>query len=133
MLFVGLVVGMAVSIMPGLGLVMGVVLALPFTYQMHDRAFGHPADRDVFLRHLWRCFTAILFRIPGEPMDVPMLWDGYTMAARAQPAKALGWTLVAALIGGLVSSAVMVRWPDRSANSRSNSIRRNISPRCSSA
>ena len=34
MLFIGLVVGMAVSIMPGLGLVMGVVLALPFTYRM---------------------------------------------------------------------------------------------------
>ena len=34
MLFTGLLVGMAVSIMPGLGLVMGVVLALPFTYKM---------------------------------------------------------------------------------------------------
>ena len=54
------------------------------------------------------CFSAILYRIPGEPMDVPMLWDGYTMARRGAPAKALGWALVAALIGGLVSSAVMV-------------------------
>ena len=26
-------------------------------------------------------FTAILFRIPGEPIDVPMLWDGYTDGA----------------------------------------------------
>ena len=25
-------------------------------------------------------FTAILFRIPGEPIDVPLLWDGYEMA-----------------------------------------------------
>jgi putative tricarboxylic transport membrane protein len=41
-------------------------------------------------------------------MDVPMLWDGYTMARRGEPAKALGWALVAALIGGLVSSIVMV-------------------------
>ena len=39
-------------------------------------------------------FTAILFRIPGEPIDVPMLWDGYTMGRKGQPAKALGWTLV---------------------------------------
>jgi putative tricarboxylic transport membrane protein len=54
------------------------------------------------------CFSAILYRIPGEPMDVPMLWDGYTMARRGAPAKALGWALVAALIGGLVSSAAMV-------------------------
>ena len=53
-------------------------------------------------------FTAILFRIPGEPIDVPMLWDGYTMARHGRPAKALGWTLVAALGGGLISAVIMV-------------------------
>ncbi len=108
MLFIGLLVGMAVSIMPGLGLVMGVVLALPFTYQMHIEPSVILLTAIYFAGTYAGCFTAILYRIPGEPMDVPMLWDGYTMAARGHPAKALGWALVAALIGGLVSSAVMV-------------------------
>ena len=108
MLFIGLLVGMAVSIMPGLGLVMGVVLALPFTYQMSIEPSVILLTAIYFAGTYAGCFTAILYRIPGEPMDVPMLWDGYTMAARGQPAKALGWALVAALIGGLVSSAVMV-------------------------
>ena len=53
-------------------------------------------------------FTAILFRIPGEPIDVPLLWDGYEMAKNGEPAKALGWTLFAALAGGLVAAVVMV-------------------------
>jgi putative tricarboxylic transport membrane protein len=53
-------------------------------------------------------FTAILFRIPGEPLDVPLLWDGYTMARKGQPAKALGWTLFSALGGGLIATTVMV-------------------------
>ena len=108
MLFIGLLVGMAVSIMPGLGLVMGVVLALPFTYQMPIEPSVILLTAIYFAGTYAGCFTAILYRIPGEPMDVPMLWDGYTMAARGQPAKALGWALVAALIGGLISSAVMV-------------------------
>lgn len=108
MLLVGLVIGMAVSIMPGLGLVMGVVLALPFTYQMAIAPAVILLTAIYFSGTYAGCFTAILYRIPGEPMDVPMLWDGYTMAARGAPAKALGWALVAALIGGLVSSAVMV-------------------------
>ncbi len=108
MLFIGLLVGMAVSIMPGLGLVMGVVLALPFTYQMSIQPSVILLTAIYFAGTYAGCFTAILYRIPGEPMDVPMLWDGYTMASRGQPAKALGWALVAALIGGLVSSAVMV-------------------------
>lgn len=108
MLFVGLLVGMAVSIMPGLGLVMGVVLALPFTYRMPIEPSVILLTAIYFAGTYGGCFTAILYRIPGEPMDVPMLWDGYTMAKRGAPAKALGWALVAALIGGLVSSAVMV-------------------------
>ena len=108
MLFVGLLVGMAVSIMPGLGLVMGVVLALPFTYQMPIQPSVILLTAIYFAGTYAGCFTAILYRIPGEPMDVPMLWDGYTMASRGQPAQALGWALVAALIGGLVSSVVMV-------------------------
>jgi putative tricarboxylic transport membrane protein len=108
MLLVGLLVGMAVSIMPGLGLVMGVVLALPFTYQMPIEPSVILLTAIYFSGTYGGCFTAILYRIPGEPMDVPMLWDGYTMAQRGAPAKALGWALVAALIAGLVSSAVMV-------------------------
>lgn len=108
MLLIGLIVGMAVSIMPGLGLVMGVVLALPFTYQMPIEPSVILLTAIYFSGTYAGCFTAILYRIPGEPMDVPMLWDGYTMAARGAPANALGWALVAALVSGLISSAVMV-------------------------
>src|SRR6188474_219901 len=74
MLVTGIVIGLLIGVLPGLTLVMGVALALPFTYRM----------------------------------DVPMLWDGYTMGRKGKPAKALGWTLVAALGGGLLSAFVMV-------------------------
>ena len=100
-LVVGLVVGMIVAVLPGLTLVMGVVLALPFTY-------GMPITPAIILLTAMYisgtyggAFTSILFRIPGEPLDVPLLWDGYAMAHKGQPAKALGWTLFAALTGGI--------------------------------
>jgi putative tricarboxylic transport membrane protein len=107
-LFIGLVLGMLVAVLPGLTLVMGVVLALPFTYSMELL----PAI--ILLTAMYvsgtygGAFTAILFRIPGEPIDVPLLWDGYTMARKGQPAKALGWTLFSALGGGLLTTMVMV-------------------------
>jgi putative tricarboxylic transport membrane protein len=53
-------------------------------------------------------FTAILFRVPGEPIDVPLLWDGYSMARKGMPAQALGWTLFAAFWGGMLSACVLV-------------------------
>jgi len=108
MLTAGLLIGMAVSIMPGLGLVMGVVLALPFTYNMAIEPSVILLTAIYFSGTYGGCFTAILYRIPGEPMDVPLLWDGYAMCKRGEAAKALGWALIAALFAGLVSSTVMV-------------------------
>src|SRR6185312_1290959 len=107
-LLVGLVVGMLVAVLPGLTLVMGVVLALPFTY-------GMPITPSIILLTAMYisgtyggAITSILFRIPGEPMDVPLLWDGWSMAHNGEPARALGWTLLAALTGGLITATVMV-------------------------
>ncbi|HLS55942.1 MAG TPA: tripartite tricarboxylate transporter permease, partial [Zeimonas sp.] len=97
-LLVGLVLGMLVAVLPGLTLVMGVVLALPFTYKMGV------APALILLTAMYAsgtyagAITSILFRIPGEPMDVPLLWDGYEMTRKGQAAKALGWSLAAAFI-----------------------------------
>src|ERR1700692_1047115 len=79
MMFIGLLVGMAVSIMPGLGLVMGVGIALPFTYGMALEPSIILLTAIYMSGTYAGCFTAILYRIPGEPMDVPPLWDCYAM------------------------------------------------------
>jgi len=107
-LTVGLVLGLLVAVLPGLTLVMGVVLALPFTYTMQVT----PAI--ILLTAMYvagtyaGAWTSILFHVPGEPIDVPMLWDGHAMARKGEAAKALGWTLTAALVGGLAAATVMV-------------------------
>lgn len=107
-MIVGLVLGMLVAVLPGLTLVMGVVLALPFTYQLGV------APALILLTAMYvsgtygGAITAILFRIPGEPMDVPLLWDGYEMTRQGMAAKALGYSLVAAFIGGIASAILMV-------------------------
>lgn len=107
-LVAGIVLGLLVAVLPGLTLVMGVVLALPFTYSMGVI----PAI--ILLTAMYvsgtyaGAWTSILFRVPGEPIDVPLLWDGYTMARKGEAAYALGWTLISALVGGLVAATVMV-------------------------
>jgi len=107
-LLIGLVVGLLVAVLPGLTLVMGVVLALPFTYAMDITPAIILLTAMYVTGTYGGAFTAILFRVPGEPIDVPLLWDGYTMARRGQPAAALGWTLVAAFVGGISACVVMV-------------------------
>jgi putative tricarboxylic transport membrane protein len=79
-LVVGLVLGLIVAVLPGLTLVMGVVLALPFTYGMGVLPAVILLTAMYVTGTYGGAFTSILFRIPGEPMDVPLLWDGYPMA-----------------------------------------------------
>ena len=105
---VGLMLGMLVAVLPGLTLVMGVVLALPFTYKMGVEPALILLTAMYVSGTYGGAITAILFRIPGEPMDVPLLWDGYAMTRKGQAAKALGYSLVAAFAGGFISAVVMV-------------------------
>ena len=107
-LAVGLVVGLLVAVLPGLTLVMGVVLALPFTYRM-DVTSAIILLTAMYISGTYAgAWTSILFRVPGEPIDVPLLWDGYTMARKGRAAQALGWTLLGALFGGLTAAVAMV-------------------------
>ncbi|HEX2651350.1 MAG TPA: tripartite tricarboxylate transporter permease [Burkholderiales bacterium] len=112
MLAIGLVLGLLVAVLPGLTLVMGVVLALPFTYAMDVTPAIILLTAMYVTGTYGGAFTAILFRVPGEPIDVPLLWDGYSMARRGMAAKALGWTLLAAFTGGLLSACVMVAFAE---------------------
>jgi putative tricarboxylic transport membrane protein len=111
-LAIGLVLGLLVAVLPGLTLVMGVVLALPFTYAMDVTPAIILLTAMYVTGTYGGALTAILFRVPGEPIDVPLLWDGYTMAKNGQPAQALGWTLFAAFVGGMVSACVMVAFSE---------------------
>lgn len=107
-LVVGVVLGLLVAVLPGLTLVMGVVLALPFTYGMNVTAAIILLTAMYVSGTYAGAWTSILFRVPGEPIDVPLLWDGYPMARNGRAAEALGWTLLAAFFGGLVAAGVMV-------------------------
>ncbi|WP_245303688.1 tripartite tricarboxylate transporter permease [Pseudorhodoplanes sinuspersici] len=108
MLIAGIVIGLLVGVLPGLTLVMGVVLFLPFTYKMDVTASIVLLTAMYVSGTYGGAFTSILFRIPGEPIHVPLLWDGYAMTRQGHAAKALGWTLIAALVGGLLSAVIMV-------------------------
>ena len=104
----GVLLGLLVGVLPGLTFVMGVLLLVPFTYSMETG----PALILILALYVAGTYggalTSILLNIPGEPNNVPLLWDGYGMTRRGRAAEALGWAALAALAGGLVSWAVLV-------------------------
>lgn len=100
-LLLGVVTGLIVGVLPGLTFVMGVLLILPFTYGMETEV-GIVLMLAVYVAGTYGgAITSILLHIPGEPNNVPLLWDGYTMTRQGRAAEALGWAATSALVGGL--------------------------------
>ena len=107
LIFAGTVVGVIFGAMPGVSASMAVALALPFAYPMNG------VVAIAFLCSVYCAsitgggITAILFKIPGTPSSAPTTFDGYPMAQRGEAGKALGYSLVASAVGGLIAAFCM--------------------------
>ena len=107
LIFAGTVVGVIFGALPGVSASMAVALALPFAYSMNG------VVAIAFLCSVYCAsitgggITAILFKIPGTPSSAPTTFDGYPMAQRGEAGKALGYSLVASAIGGLIAAFAM--------------------------
>ncbi|MGJ9411391.1 tripartite tricarboxylate transporter permease [Aeromicrobium sp. CF4.19] len=107
-LLLGVITGLIVGVLPGLTFVMGVLLILPFTYGM-EADTGIVLMLAVYVAGTYGgAITSILLHVPGEPNNVPLLWDGYTMTRQGRGAEALGWAAIAALVGGVVAWLLLV-------------------------
>lgn len=103
----GMAIGLLSGALPGVTMVMAIVLMMPFTYGMEVV----PAIMLLFSIYSGGVFggaiIAILFNIPGDPMNVATTFDGYPMAKKGQAGIALGLAIVGATIGGLLSVLLM--------------------------
>ncbi|HEU5319237.1 MAG TPA: tripartite tricarboxylate transporter permease [Methylomirabilota bacterium] len=104
MIVVGLTVGVVAGVLPGITMLNSIVLVLPFTYFMGIV----PAILLMVGIYCGGIFggsiTAILFNIPGDPMNVPTAWEGYRLNRKGQAQYALGLAIMASAVGGLASA-----------------------------
>lgn len=107
-LCIGVLLGYAVGILPGLGGGTTLALMLPFIYKMT------PGEAFAFLLGMHSVvqtagdITSILFGIPGEATTVAMIVDGYPMSKKGEAGRALGAGLSASLIGVIIGAAVLL-------------------------
>lgn len=105
---VGSFAGFLVGILPGLSASGGVALLLPFTYGLS------PVTGLALLTSLYSSaeyggsVTAIAINTPGEPGALATTFDGYPLTRRGQPGKALGVSMWASMVGGIVSTILLL-------------------------
>ena len=99
-LLLGLCIGILFGATPGLSTSMGMAFMLPVTYAME------PLMAFVMMTGLYiggtsgGLITATLIGIPGTPASVATVFDGYPMAKRGEPGRALGLGIVASFLAG---------------------------------
>jgi TctA family transporter len=107
LMLVGIALGFAVGILPGLGGPTTLALMLPFIFTME------PVEAFAFLLGMAAVtattgdITSILFGVPGEPTTASTIVDGHPMAKRGEAGRALGAALMSSLVGALFGAVAL--------------------------
>lgn len=107
-LIVGTLVGLFIGAIPGIGGTVGIVLLLPFTYNMS------PLASIVMLIAVYQSgeyggsISSIVLGVPGTSAAVVTCLDGAAMAKQGYPGKALGYSLTSSVIGGLIGGLILM-------------------------
>lgn len=107
-LAVGTLFGMVVGALPGLGSVLAITIALPFTFGM-DKVPAIALVLAIYCSSVYGgSLSAILINTPGTPQSAASTLDGFPMTQQGRADLALGWATTASVIGGLFSVCVLI-------------------------
>lgn len=107
-LVAGVLVGIILGAIPGITGTMGIALLLPMTFYMSVNNALTLMVAIYVSSFVGGLVTAVMLRIPGEPASIVTTFDGYPMAKRGEPGRALGLGIGSSIIGGLFSWVVLV-------------------------
>jgi len=112
LMFVGIVLGVIIGVLPGLGGANGVAILLPLTFSMAQSPGGTTSAIILLSCIYWGALfggaiTSILFNIPGEPWSVATTFDGYPLAQQGRAGSALTAAFTSSFIGALVAVIVI--------------------------
>lgn len=101
MLFLSIVIGYIGGAIPGLSGTMLIVILLPVTYSFEPAAAFILLTGIYSVTALSGAFGSILLRTPGTPEAIFTTYDGYPMAQQGYAGRALGITIISAVLGSL--------------------------------
>src|SRR6056300_329305 len=106
-LALGVLMGLAVGIFPGLGGIAGLSLLLPFMFGM-DPILGLALMIGmVAVVPTSDTFASVLMGIPGSSASQATVLDGFPMAQKGKAARALSAAFASSLFGGLVGASFL--------------------------
>jgi TctA family transporter len=107
MLLVGVGVGLATGLLPGLGTTTAFALLLPFLFTMTPVAAFSLLMGILAVDTTVSAITAILYAIPTAAGSAATVADGYAMTQRGEAARAIGAGIFSSALGGIFAAIVL--------------------------
>src|SRR5262244_784792 len=106
-LLIGVLIGLAIGVLPGLNGIVGMAMLIPFTYNMDQHSAMALLLGMAAVITSSDFITAVLFGVPGHVGAAATVIDGHAMAKNGEAGRAFGAGFAASLAGGLVGAIVL--------------------------
>jgi TctA family transporter len=106
-LLVGVLIGLAIGVLPGLNGIVGMAMLIPFTYNMDQHAAMALLLGMAAVITSSDFISAVLFGVPGHVGAAATVIDGHAMARNGEAGRAFGAGFAASLAGGLIGAIVL--------------------------
>lgn len=102
-IIVGTILGNVIGALPGISVLTGAALALPFLFKVEPEVALPFILALTAVGLTGGAATSILINIPGDPQNVATCIDGYPMTKKGQAGRALGAAFTASAVSGVIS------------------------------
>ncbi|MGH3356059.1 MAG: tripartite tricarboxylate transporter permease, partial [Nocardioidaceae bacterium] len=103
----GATVGFVVGMLPGLGGTVGMSILLPFVFGMDPYSGVALLIGMAAAVHTGDVYPSVLLGVPGSSGSQATVMDGYPLARAGKAARALGASLSASMIGGVIGAIAL--------------------------
>src|ERR1700681_545073 len=107
LLFVGVIIGLAIGVLPGLSGIVGLAMLIPFTYNMDQHTAMALLLGMAAVITSSDFISAVLFGVPGHVGAAATVIDGHAMARNGEAGRAFGAGFASSLAGGIVGAIVL--------------------------
>src|ERR1700736_4280571 len=105
-LLIGVIIGLAIGVLPGLNGIVGMAMLIPFTYGMDQHTAMALLLGMAAVITSSDFISAVLFGVPGHVGAAATVIDGHAMARNGEAGRAFGAGFAASLAGGLIGAVV---------------------------
>ncbi|NYH53333.1 putative tricarboxylic transport membrane protein [Nocardiopsis arvandica] len=105
--FLGVLLGTAVGVLPGMGSAMAVALLLPVTFRLDPTAALILFAGVYYGGMFGGATTSILLNTPGQASSIATTYEGHKMALAGRAAQALGTAVIGSFVASLIGTLVV--------------------------